>query len=79
MVNILVTQVILRGRGGPYASVPISITLASLAGMGDMRYYIEVSVKSGQGIESNRLIEIMLLGEANDFIQYYDVDCACEE
>jgi len=78
LANILVTQAILRGKGGPYAGVPVGITLSAGAAMGDVRYYIEVSVKATQQIDTSQLIEIVVSGEAGDFVKYYDVNCACQ-
>jgi hypothetical protein len=77
VANILVTKAITRGKGGKYVSIPLGITLSGGAAMGDIRYYIEVSVKANQEIDTEKLMEIVVSGEAGDFVKYYDVSCAC--
>jgi hypothetical protein len=56
----------------------ILVTLSAGAAIGDVRYYIEVSVKATQQIDTGKLIEMVVSGEADDFVKYFDVDCACK-
>jgi len=76
--NMLATKAILRGKGGYKATLPIGAALSAGAAISDVRYYIEVSVKANKEIDNSELIEIMLSGEAGNFVKYYDVGCACE-
>jgi hypothetical protein len=76
LANMLVTKAILLGKGG-YATLPLSFIFSTGAGIGDARHYIEVSVKLGQQVNTNQLVEIMLSGEANNWVKYYDVGCTC--
>jgi RHS repeat-associated protein len=77
VANIIVTAAILRGKGGRKVALPVGLTLSTGAVMGDVRYYIEVAVKANQEIDTERLMEIIVSGEAGDFVKYYDVSCAC--
>jgi len=71
-----VSVLLLRGRGGPAAQFGSSLTMQSIAGIGDVRHYIEAAVKSNGQISQSEMMEAFATGNVG-ILNNVDIDSSC--